>query len=482
MSNELTKKSIHSFAWKTAQSVCSLGITFVIQLILARLLMPEDFGLVAIVNVFLTVANTVIETSFSSAIIQRKEISQKMLSSVFFVNMLLSVSLYLALFFIAPVVSIFYGETILIPILRVQGLRVIVSALYSIQQALMNRDMRFKSLFFCTLIGSVVQGGVGLFMAFYDKGIWALVVSSCVGTLATGFAMMIVEPWKPDAYCSFNLVREALVFSSKILVVRVVKKIYYNIRVLVIGRVYDAEVLGYFNKGFQFPSTAMTVVDGSLTAVAFSHLSKLQSDNQRFVASLRQYVRCAMFICTPIMVGMILIAKPLVLFLLTDRWMACVPFLQIICISQLFIPLSIKTTAFEALGRSDLSMRLNLMGIFTSVLLLFVTAPFSPLVMTFGGVISNLLLQIFITVFTVKQLQYSVLDQMKDALCGLLPTMVMAAVVLLAGAIDFETHYLIEVIVKVTLGIVSFVSVSMVTRNEVFYSILDVAKMKFRRN
>jgi O-antigen/teichoic acid export membrane protein len=446
------------------------------------MLMPEDFGLVAIVNVFMTLANTVIETSFSSAIIQRESVSKKMLSSFFWVNVALSVSLYLVLFLIAPFVSAFYGEAILIPILRMQGLRVIVSAAYSIQQALLNRKMRFKALFFCTLIGSVVQGGVGLFMACYDKGIWALVVSSCVGSLAAGLAIIVVEPWRPDVFCSFDLVREALVFSSKILVIRVVKKIYYNIRVLMIGRVYDAEVLGYFNKGFQFPSTAMTIVDGSLTSVAFSHLSKLQSDKQRFVASLRQYVRCAMFICMPIMVGMILVAKPMVLFLLTERWIACVPFLQIICVSQLLIPLSIKTTAFEALGRSDLSMRLNLIGIVSSILLLFISMPFSPLVMTLSGVISNLLLQICITVAAAKDLGYSMLDQCKDALCGLIPTLIMMGALFLLQLVDFQAHYLMEVVTKVTIGVVAFVLGSIVTANDVFCSILDVAKMKFQRN
>ena len=151
MSDELTKKSIGSFAWKTAQSICSLGITFVIQLVLARMLMPEDFGLVAIVNVFLVLANTVIETSFSSAIIQRHSVSQKMLSSVFYVNLLLSATVYILLFLIAPLLSVFYGEPILIPVLRVQGLIVVVSAIYSTQQALMNRKMRFKALFFAVL-------------------------------------------------------------------------------------------------------------------------------------------------------------------------------------------------------------------------------------------------------------------------------------------------------------------------------------------
>lgn len=478
--HELNKSPIDSFAWKIAQSICSLGITFCIQLVLARMLMPEDFGLIAIVNVFMTLVNTVIDTSFSSAIIQRKSLSQKMLSSVFFVNILLSVTIYFVLFLAAPFISGFYSEPALVLILRVQGLIVVVSAVYSIQQALMNRKMRFKALFFCSFIGSIVQATAGVLMAYNGMGVWALVVSTFLGSVVNGLAILCAEFWKPDLYFSFKLVREALSFSSKILVIRVVKKIYYNIRVLVIGRVYDTEILGYFNKGFQFPSTAMTVVDGSLTSVSFTHLSKLENDQEQFSNSMRQYIRSAMYICTPIMVGMALIAEPLVLFLLTPKWIDCVPYLQIICISQLFVPLSIKTTALESLGRSDLSMKVNLIGICISIVLLFACTPFSALVMTFGGVISNLIWQIFITAIAVKHLHYSVWDQCKDALSGLVPSVCMAGAVLLIDCLNFKHQYWLEIAVKTTVGVVSFVVVSFITKNEVFYSILGVVKI-FRR-
>lgn len=482
MSKEINRSSVDSFAWKTAQSISSLGITFVIQLILARMLMPENFGLIAITNVFMTLANTIVETSFSSAIIQRDSVSQKMLSSMFFANLFLSATIYMILFLIAPLLAMFYEEQILILLLRIQGIRVVISAFHSIQQALMNREMRFKALFFCYLIGSVMQALTGIAMAYYGRGIWALVVSSCVGTVVTALAIIAAEHWKPNLYFSFILIKDALLFSSKILIARVVKKIYYNIRVLAIGKVYDAEVLGYFNKGFQFPSTAITVVDGSLTSVAFTHLAKLQKEKDQFLNSLRQYVRYAMFVCTPIMVGMALVAKPLVLLLLTQRWIECVPYLQIICLSQLFIPLSIKITAFESLGRSDLSMRLNVLGIVISIVLLFASMPFSPLVMTFSAVVSNLLLQAITTALTAKQLQYSVQDQMKDALCGLVPTAVMAVTVVLVGWLNFRDHYLLEVAVKVASGVCSFVLACMATRNAIFYSIWDVAKGKLRRN
>lgn len=479
--NKLNEKSINSFAWKSAQSICSLGITFIIQLVLARILLPEDFGIIAISTVFMTIANTIIETSFSSAVIQKNNLSQNLLSSIFYANLVLSVIIYLLLFFSARFIANFYGQTILIKILRIQGCRVVISGLYSIPQALMNRDMRFKELFFCNLWGTIVQAVVGFYMAYNGNGIWALVIPACINSAVTGILILVKEPWMPKKFFSLSLVKNAIEFSSKILIIRVVRKIFYNIRVLAIGKVYDATIVGYFNKGFQFPSTVMTVVDGSLTSVAFTHLSKLQNEMQNFIYTLRQYVRVSMFICVPLMSGMILVAEPMVLLLLTDKWIKCVPYLQLICMSQLFTPLNIKTIAFEALGKSDISMRLNLNGIIVSTFLLIITIPFSPLIMTASGVLSNIILQILIAVSTMKSLEYSIRDQIVDMLYGAIPTLFMIIVVGLLGSIAYKEHYFIELLVKIVLGVVSFIGCSVVTKNEIFFLIIESVRIKLRR-
>ena len=275
MSQNLKEQSINSFIWKSAQSLCTLGMTFVIQLILARILLPEDFGIVAITTVFMTLANTIIDTSFSSAVIQRNTLDQKLISSIFYANLVLSVFVYFVLFFTAPVISVFYQEPILVTIIRIQGLKVIFSGIYSIPQAFLNRKMKFKTLFVCSFIGTIGQAVIGISMAMSGAGIWALVISTLASSIIAGGAIIIMEPWRPSLFFSFKMVKKALSFSSKVLIIRVLRKLFYNVRVLAIGKVYDTQILGFFNKGFQFPSTAMTVVDGSLTSVAFSSLSSL---------------------------------------------------------------------------------------------------------------------------------------------------------------------------------------------------------------
>lgn len=477
MNENLTQKSIRSFFWKTVQSVCTLGSTFIIQIVLARILDPTDFGIVAITTVFMTLANTVIETSFSSSVIQKSELSQKLLSSIFFANSVLSFFVYLLLFFAAPVIARFYDESILTAVLRVQGLRIVIASLCSIQDALLIREMKFKTLFICELVGAIVQVGVGLAMAYTGFGVWAIVFSALSGYLASGVGKIIASGWKPSLFYSHSLVKDALSFSSKILAVRVTRKLFYNIRTLTIGKVYTTDTLGYFNKGFQFPSTAMTIVDGSLTSVAFTSLSKLQDNKQALVQALRNYVRIMMYLCTPMMVGMAIVAEPLVRVLLTDKWLACVPYLQIVCFTQLFAPLNVKTTAFEALGESSISMKLHVSGIVLSIILLFASIPFPAWVMVLSGLVSSVLLQIAIGVVCKKRLHYRYADQFKDALIGAIPTIGMVVVVYFCSYIPCGVF--LNLVLKIALGILVYIGVSAVSKNPILYQITSYAK-KFR--
>lgn len=474
MNENLTQKSISSFLWKTVQSVCTLGSTFIIQIVLARILDPVDFGIVAITTVFMTLANTIIETSFSSSVIQKSELSQKLLSSVFFANAVLSFFVYLLLFLAAPLISRFYDEAILTAVLRVQGLRIVIASLCSIQDALLIREMKFKTLFICELIGAIVQIGVGLVMAYTGFGVWAIVFSALSGYLASGIGKMLASRWKPSLYYSHSLVKDALSFSSKILAVRVTRKLFYNIRTLTIGKVYTTDTLGYFNKGFQFPSTAMTVVDGSLTSVAFTSLSKLQDDKQALVNALRNYVRIMMYLCTPMMVGMAIVAEPLVKVLLTDKWLACVPYLQIVCFTQLLVPLNVKTTAFEALGESSISMKLHVSGIVLSIILLFASIPFPAWVMVLSGFVSSLLLQIAIGVVCKKRMDYRYSEQFKDAFIGLIPTVGMVALVFLCSYIPCGVF--LSLVLKIVLGILAYIGVSALSKNPILYQIISYSK------
>lgn len=210
--------------------------------------------------------------------------------------------------------------------------------------------------------------------------------------------------------------------------------------------------------------------------MAFSSLSRLQNDKEKMITALRMYVRVSMFLCMPMMVGMVMVAKPLVIVVLTEKWLECVPFMQIICFTQLLIPLNVKTTAFEAIGESGISMKLHLFSILLSIVLLFTMIPFGVYMMTFSGFVSSLLLQIAIIFETKKLLNYSVMEQLMDAACGLLPTIAMVTMVMVLRFIP--CNYFVQLYIEVLGGMAVFVLTAVLTRNDVFFMIWNVIKRR----
>ncbi len=466
MEQSLGRKSANSFIWKLGQSLCNLGSTFVVQILLARLLAPEDFGIVAITTVFITVANTIVETSFSSSVVQKEGITDKEISSIFFANLVLSVIVYAVLFFLAPSVAKFYSLPILTAIIRVQSLRVLFSAFYTIQLALMRRNMEFKKIFFCYLFGAVAHIGAGVAMAYNGFGVWSITLSSLANYVVAGGLAILFSKWRPILQFSWALVKPVISYGSKVLVTRLVQQLFLNLRSLVIGKVYDSTVLGFFNKGFQFPATAMTVVDGSLTPVAFSALSRMQTEKERLLISLRNFMRMVMFVTTPLMVGMILLAEPLVSVLLTDKWLGCVPFLQAVCLSELGIPMNQKTTALESLGKSGLSLALHSIGTGVSVLLLFSTMSYPPIVMVLSGVVSAVIMQIGNAIVAKKTLDYGYWQQLKDFAEPILPTLIMAAAII--GCMLVISNPFVELIVGFAVGVAVYFLAAWLLRCETF--------------
>lgn len=473
----LKSKVISSYIWKTAQTACTLGMTFIVQIILARMLTPEDFGTVAIASVFMTLANTVIETSFSSSIVQRETIDKETLSSIFYANLFLSIMLYALLFFSAPLIASFYEMEILVLILRIQGIRIIFSALHSIQSALLHRQMRYRQMFFASFGGAVLQGAVGILMAYLGMGVWALVMSTIIGYCFSGLLIMLISGWMPAAYFSFAKVREPLKYSSRVLITRVTDRLFLNIRTLAVGHIYNAEILGYFNKGFQFPSTVMTIVDGSVTSVSFTSLSKLQNDREKFLLTLRQYVQIIMFISLPMLAGMAMAAEPMVILLLTEKWRACIPFLQIICLTHMLIPLNVKTIALESLGNSGLSMIIQLVSMTVSLILMFAASRFSAVIMVLSELISCVIRQIIIAAVSKKYLKYSVRDQIMDAGTALLPTLCMVLAVYFLNKVPAGSFC--RLCLDVGGGILVFTAVCAATGNKTFHRLTAVFLDRF---
>lgn len=471
---EIKNNAISGFIWRLLQNSGTQIISFILSIILARLLMPEDYGLIAMVSVFTSIAMVFINTGFSSAIIQQKEISQEDLSSVFVSGLLVAIVLYIILFFCAPAISFFYHEDKLVSIIRVQSISLIIASLFSVQQAIVTRNLQFKKSFIMSFAGSLAQGITGIVLAMRGTGVWSLVISSLIYNIVCCMVIDIFVKFKPSFCFSIKRVKRLFSFSSKILLNSLLDTVFNNIRSLFIGRIYSSEDLAYYNRGYQFPVVIMGQVDGSMTTVLFSSLSKYQEDWSKGLSVLRRAMKTSIFICAPMLAGLCAVADPLVRVLLTDKWAESIPYVRLVSLICLFWPLSARIHALNARGYSNISLIMNVIG----KILVLVCLLFSYKISMFAMVASSLIasgISLFISAFVYrKYLDYSIKQQLVDVIPSILIASFMGFLVYSISLI--QMNLILLLIVQIVAGIIIYSVLSLLFNKETFQYCFDLLK------
>jgi len=456
--NSLKRQTILGFIWRFLQNVGTQVISFIVSLVLARLLMPSDYGLIAMITVFTSIAGVFISTGFSSSVIQKKDLSETDLNTIFHSGIISSIILYIILFFAATSIASFYKEPHLISLLRVQSLSLIISAVYSTHQALLVRKMQFKKSFVATLSGVFIQGLIGILLACKGLGPWALVLSQIANGIVCAFVMWFIVKWTPRLQFSIFSFKQVFSFSFKILCVSLVHTIFQNIQALIIGKQYTGSDLAYYNKGSQFPYLIMQQVDGSMNTVLFSSLSKYQDDWDSGLRLLRHSMRTSLFVCMPLMIGLCAAAEPLILFLLTDKWIDSVPYVRIVSIICLFWPLSAQKSALNALGKSGITLSMNICSNVLTILLILLTYKVSVIIMIASSIVSSSIFLMIGAFVYRKNLNYRIRDQILD----IAPTFVISIIM---GTVIYSITYLqllpfITLTTQVILGIFVYLLLS----------------------
>ena len=457
------------------------GIQFIVQIVLARLLMPEDYGIIALVVIFITIANVFVQSGFSTALIQKKDANESDFSSVFYLSLFIAGLLYVILFFAAPFIAAFYEEPQLIPVFRVLSLTLFLGAFNSIQNAVVARKMQFKKLFISSLGAIVVSGTVGIFMAYKGFGVWALVVQQLTNRLLVTLILWFIVKWRPRLLFSFERVKGLFSYGWKLLVSSLIDNLYMNLRSLIVGKIYNAEMLGFFNRGKQFPALIVTNINGSIQSVMFPVLSSQQDNRPKIKDMVRRSIITSSFILFPIMVGLAVIAEPLVKILLTEKWLPCVPFLQIFCASYALWPIhTANLQAINALGRSDIFLKLEIVKIVLCLAILGVTVFYGVYAIALGGVFSGLI-STFINAYpNRKLLKYSYKEQWNDIMPSLLLSLVMGAVVYsvqLFGMTVWTT-----LVVQVCIGNILYVGIAWIFKLECFnYLVMTIKQIVIKK-
>ena len=332
MENDLKGKAVSSLFWRFLERCGAQGVSFVVSIVLARLLAPEVYGLIALVTVFTAILQVFVDSGMANALIQKKDADDLDFSSVFFFNMFMCIALYLLLFFCAPLISSFYGNPELTPVIRVLGITLLISGVKNVQQAYVSRTLQFKRFFFATLGGTIGAAVIGIAMAYMGFGVWALVAQSLFNAAVDTMILWVTVRWRPRLQFSFARLKELLRYGWKLLASALLHTVYTNLRSLIIGKLYTAEDLAYYDKGQSFPTLIVSNINASIDSVLLPTMSGVQDDRDAVKAITRRSIVTSSYLMWPMMVGLAVVAKPLVVLLLTEKWLAAVPFLQINCL------------------------------------------------------------------------------------------------------------------------------------------------------
>lgn len=461
--------------WKLLERFGVQGVQFVLQIVLARLLDPGHYGILSLMVIFTTLANVFIQQGFNTALIQNKDVTEEDYSSVLWVSLGVAGVLYVTLFLTAPAIAAFYEMPDLVAPFRVLCLMLFPGALNSVQLAKVSRDMDFKKVFYSNVGGVLVSGIVGIAIALLGGGLWALVAQTLLNTAAACIVMIFTVKLKLSFVCNFKRVKVLFAYGWKLLVSGLLETLYQDLRSLVIGKKYDSSMLGYYNRGKQFPQFIINAVNGAVQSVLLPAMSAEQDEKAKVKELMRNSVMISSFVIFPMMAGLAGVATPLVSLLLTDKWLPCVPYMQIYCFSLAFYPVHTSNLqAINAMGRSDIFLKLEIIkkGIGLTALVIAVFCFDSPIAIAMTGAITTLL-SCFINAWPNKKLiGYSYLEQMKD----ILPSFI-AAILMLFGvwAVELlQIGTIITLIVQVLVGVVVYAALSIIFKMKPFRDLLGM--------
>lgn len=414
---DLKKQTLKGFKWNAIGQFSNVTITFLTGIVLARLLSPEDFGTVGMIAIFFTIAKTFVDSGFGIALIRKKNITDYDTSTVFYFNFFVSTILYLVLFFSAPQIASFFHRPILTEVVRVSGLSLFLSALNCVQFSLLTRNVDFKTPAIISLISYISSGILGILLAYKGYGVWALVYQSLLNSLISAISVWFISEWRPRWMFSWNSFHELFGFGGKILGSRLLDRFAGNLTSLAIGRFYSPADLGYYTRGSHTANIPSSFLYSIVGSVSMPVLSKLQDDDELLIHAYRKYIKTCSLVIFFLMFLLVSIAKPVTVFLYSEKWLPSVIYLQLFCLSYMFYHIhAINVNLLIAKGRSDLNLRIEFIKKIIFFTGLAISLPISVMAMCITGIITSQLSLIVNTYYTGKLFNFGYWRQWKDFL------------------------------------------------------------------
>ena len=476
-SSQLKKSAFTGMIWKMAERVGAQVVTLLISIVLARMLTPDDYSVVGVVNIFFAFCNVFIVGGFNTALIQKKDADKQDYSSVLWVSLGIAGALYAALFCCAPWLANVYDKPLLNPVFRVMGITLLIDAVKAVVYAYVSNQLQFKKFFFATLVGTLGSAVVGVVMAYMGMGPWALVAQKMISSIADTLVLTMASKFRVQLRVSLARLKSLFSYGWKIFMSTLINTAYDQLNPLIIGLRFSAVDLSYYSKGQSFPLALNYTLDGTLTSVLFPVMSKVQDDKSVVLSYTRKFMRTASYVIFPSMIGFLAVSDSFVRVLLTEKWMPASIYIKLFCVTYMFnIIQNGNLQTIRAIGRSDIILKLEIIKkslyfvvIFTAVLLAK-----SPEWLAAATIINTAIATIVNTTPNRKLIGYRRRDQFMDILPNLLISVVM-------GVAVYGVNYLpmmpvLKLGLQFVVGVVVYVLLSIVTRNQNFYYLRDMLK------
>lgn len=478
MPDSLKSKTISALSWSFLESIGLQSVRFVIGILLARLLFPEQFGLIAMLMIFIAVSQSFLDSGFRAALIQKHTVTQLDTCSIFYFNIVVGMAAAGLLCLIAPWIADFYIQPTLTPLTRVLSLVIVINSFGLIQDAIITKQLNFKIKTKIIMIAGTLSGIIGVAMAIIGFGVWSLVGQQVSSAFFRTISLWFFSPWRPAMIFSFNPLREMFGFGSRLLFSDLLNRIFDNIYLLVIGRLFSATDLGFFTRAKmlqELPSDTLAAMFGRVTFPVFS---TIQNDTARLKRAFKKVLTSMVLVNFPMMIGLAIIARPLVLVLLTEKWAPCIPYMQLFCVIGLLYPLHvINLDVLTALGRSDLYLRLEFIKKALIVVNIAITWQWGISAMIYGMIAVSIVSYYLNSYYTGVLIGCPLWDQLQAMVSYLIFAVIMGIVVYAAGMLPLSSYWFM-LLVQIIIGIIIYVFLCWQFRMAAFFEILQVVSDK----
>ena len=472
-------KILSGVTWSFAEKLLTDLVSTIITIVLSRILLPEDYGLVALVTIFITISSIFVTTGLGTALVRDKNATEEQMATIFYLNVILGIVIYVILFLCAPLIAGYRGNRELVALVRVLGLKIPISSVYNIQHAHVKKKMEFRLFFWSSFAGTVMSGVVGITMAYMGFGAWALVWSTLTDNIMDSIVLFFTTKWFPKPVLKIKECKPMIDFGFKVLVKEFINRVYGQLRGLIIGLKYSSADLAYNTKGQKFPSMFIEIVNTTVIRVMLPALSEIQDDREKMRYVIKTSTQLTMFVIVPIMMGLLVTADNFITILLTDKWIEAAPYIQIYCLVFMIQPLCVvDERVLEAYGLGNIMIKKQVFDTIVSIAVIVLALicfdgaiyiALSLVISTFIGVMVNIYL-------AGRETKYGILEHIKDNGSIFIIAIIMGIAVSMVGKIDLNVF--VSLGLQIVVGVIVYAGLALVLKLEPAMYIIDFLKKK----